>query len=284
MRSSDLPTDEDLLRAAVLELERTSPFAVVFGGFARRGVVTITSLVGNRRDSLAGLRVESDRGLGGKVMSELRPRVTHDYKSSPHITHDYDEAVLGEGIRSLLAVPVIVGGSARGVIYGGMHGESTAGTVLTAPAIRVAQELATELAVREEVERRLILLRQGAGRPDARAVATQQAELRESVIELRNIANSMNHEPALRARLAAVESRLSGLGAAPVDAPRTVLAPRELDVLGYVGLGATNAEIARKLALAESTVKAYLGTAMSKLGASTRFHAVQLARRAGLLP
>jgi DNA-binding NarL/FixJ family response regulator len=61
------------------------------------------------------------------------------------------------------------------------------------------------------------------------------------------------------------------------------LAPRELDVLGYVAIGWSNALIARELGLAESTIKAYLNSAMTKLGARTRFQAVQLARQGGAL-
>jgi DNA-binding CsgD family transcriptional regulator len=55
-------------------------------------------------------------------------------------------------------------------------------------------------------------------------------------------------------------------------------------ILACAALGATNAEIASQLGLREGTVKAYLGSAMSKLDASTRHAAVTKARRAGLLP
>lgn len=283
MRARDSSSDDDLLHAAIVDLARSGHFPIAFGGFAHRGAVTITSLVGNRRDSLAGLRVETDRGLGGRAMSEARPRITSDYGASPHITHDYDEAVLGEGIRSLLAVPVIVGGVNRGVIYGGVHSSAGVGGVLAEPAIRVAQELAKELDVREEVERRLMALRSQAEEDTAHISSAQLADLREGVAELRGIASSVTDDPELRARIGAVESRLAALGGV-AHAPTIALAPREIDVLGYVAVGASNAEIARALRLAESTVKAYLGTAMSKLGAGSRYQAVQLARRAGLLP
>jgi len=216
-------------------------------------------------------------------MSEGRPRITSDYEASPHITHDYDEAVLGEGIRSLLAVPIVVGRTTRGVIYGGVHAETSVGNVLASPAIRVAQELSNELAVRDEVERRLRTLREDADAGNHMSAA-QLAEVREGVAELRGIAASLPNDHGLRARIAAVEARLAALGTAPAFGPRVVLSPRELDVLGYVALGAGNAEIARTLDLAESTVKAYLGTAMQKLAASSRYQAVQAARRAGLLP
>lgn len=276
-------SDDELLRAAIVELGLTGKFPVAFGGLMSDGAVTITSLVGNRHDSLVGLRVEPDRGLGGKAMSEQRPRITTDYKASQHITHDYDEAVLGEGIRSLLAVPVVVGRTTRGVIYGGVHAGGEVGGVLAAPAIRVAQELGQELAVREEVERRLIALRRPT-EEHSRLTASQLADLREGIAELRGIASGLTDDPSLRDRITAVEARLSAFGVgATRSEPRVALSPRELDVLGYVAIGSSNSEIASSLGLAESTVKAYLGTAMTKLGAGSRFQAVQLARRAGVL-
>ena len=79
---------------------------------------------------------------------------------------------------------------------------------------------------------------------------------------------------------------LAGSTSAPATGPiPTVrLSPRETDVLACAALGSTNAEIAAQLGLREGTIKAYLGTAMSKLDASTRHAAVTRARRAGLLP
>jgi DNA-binding CsgD family transcriptional regulator len=55
-------------------------------------------------------------------------------------------------------------------------------------------------------------------------------------------------------------------------------------VLACAALGRTNAQIAEELGLRESTVKAYLGTAMAKLDAPTRHAAVTAARREGLMP
>ncbi|MFK4693188.1 hypothetical protein RKD22_006123 [Streptomyces pristinaespiralis] len=55
-------------------------------------------------------------------------------------------------------------------------------------------------------------------------------------------------------------------------------------MLGCVASGATNATAAERLGLRPETVKAYLRSAMRKLGARTRLEAVGAARRAGLLP
>jgi DNA-binding CsgD family transcriptional regulator len=211
--------------------------------------------------------------------------MTSDYGSSQQITHDYDVFVLGEGLRTLLALPIVVDGRPRGVLYAGAWDEEQIGGITTAPAMQVAQSVADELRVRDEVERRLRL---HTGVDDM--TPPQREELRETFAELRSIGASVD-DHALRNRIAQVEQRLAALaGDATATATATGsigvirLSPRETDVLACAALGATNSEIAARLGLREGTVKAYLGTAMSKLDASTRHSAVAKARRAGHLP
>jgi LuxR family transcriptional regulator, regulator of acetate metabolism len=279
-----MESETELVARAVRELAQRTRFPVAFGGLIDEGVVSVTSIVGNRTHSLDGLRVRPERGLGGRAMIELRPRMTNDYGSSQQITHDYDVFVLGEGLRTLLALPIVVSGRPRGVLYAGAWDRAPEGGVTTAPAMQVAQSVADELRIRDEVARRL-----RAVDPSSETVATpQREELRESFAELRSIAAAVD-DPDLRARIAQVEHRLVTLaGDAATTAtgplPTVHLSRRETDVLACTALGATNAEIAQQLGLREGTVKAYLGTAMSKLDASTRHAAVAKARRFGLLP
>lgn len=274
---------DDPVSAGVRDLARRTRFPVAFGGLIEDGVVRVTSIVGNRTHSLEGLTVRPERGLGGRAMIELRPRMTSNYRTSQHITHDYDVFVLGEGLRTLLALPIVVEGRPRGVLYAGAWEESRVGGVTTAPAMAVAQDVANELRIRDEVERRMRSMRR-----DAAVQGSHLEDLRESFAELRSIAASVNDE-RIRERIAAIERRL--VGASSPEPPTTTqplstvrLSPRETDVLACAALGSTNAEIAAQLGLREGTVKAYLSAAMSKLDASTRHAAVARARRAGLLP
>lgn len=277
-------TDEELIAQAVRELARRTRFPVAFGGLLDGGEVPVSSIIGTRTRSLEGLRVRLDRGLGGRAMTELRPRMTSDYRSSQQITHDYDGFVLGEGLRTLIALPIVVDGRSRGVLYAGAWEQSPVGGVTAAPAMGVVDSLVTEIRVRDEVGRRV-----SAIASQARVLAPSHREdLRESFAELRSISAAVSDD-ALRARLGMLEQRLLHLAGDPMPAtttpaPRIHLSPRETDVLACAALGATNAEIGTQLGLREGTVKAYLGTAMSKLDASTRHAAVAKARRAGILP
>ncbi|MFJ5990871.1 response regulator [Lentzea sp. NPDC092896] len=61
------------------------------------------------------------------------------------------------------------------------------------------------------------------------------------------------------------------------------LTPRERELLQEVTTGASNADIAGRLNLAEGTVRNYLSTAMAKLGARNRSEAANTARERGWL-
>lgn len=277
-------SDDQLVADAVSELARRTRLPVAFGGLEHEGAIHVTSVVGARTRSLDGLVVQASRGLGGRALVEKRPRLALDYRSSQNITHDYDRAVLGEGIATLFAVPLLVRGTARGVLYCGSWASSSIGDVVSRPAFGVADELATELHVREEVQRRLSSALAPA-EPAGMAPAAQE-ELRESFAELRSIASSV-HDAALRRRLSKLENRLAALSRDGGDSNTEMdvhLSPREIDVLACAALGATNAQIGASLSLKEVTIKSYLQSAMSKLDASTRHAAVAKARRAGILP
>lgn len=281
------PSDDDAVAKAVRSLAARTNFPVAFGGLIADGEVQVKHVFGARTRFLEDLRVMPQRGLGGQAVAEQRPRMTSDYRSNPRITHDYDRQVLGEGIATLLAVPVVVNGEAGGVLYGGAWDAASMTGVIAAPAFQVAEELATEIRIRDEVRRRLA--RTPSSAPTGTMSPAQREELRESYAELRSLSAAVTDQ-TLRARLEGLERRLAGLsGLAPEGAAVAVatdihLSSRETDVLACAALGSTTAEIAAQLGLKQGTVKAYLGTAMAKLDSSTRHAAVTKARLLGLLP
>jgi two-component system response regulator DesR len=77
-----------------------------------------------------------------------------------------------------------------------------------------------------------------------------------------------------------IKAALAGQIAIPARVRRggepTLLTTREKQILGLIVLGMTNAEIAEKLFLAESTVKSHLSSAFAKLGVSSRSEAASV--------
>jgi DNA-binding CsgD family transcriptional regulator/tetratricopeptide (TPR) repeat protein len=92
-------------------------------------------------------------------------------------------------------------------------------------------------------------------------------------------------------RVAAVaRDRLRGLGVGVVPrGPRAVtrgnpagLTARQLEVLGLVGEGLSNPEIARRLVVSPKTVEHHVAAVLAKLGVGSRGEAVEAARRLGV--
>ncbi|MCX4768865.1 helix-turn-helix transcriptional regulator [Streptomyces sp. NBC_01260] len=271
------------MQSALLRLRRTSGLPVAFGGLlSDTRHARIAELNGAHTAALRGLVISAGSGLGGKAIALSRPCAVTDYHSSRHISHEYDTAVAAEGLRSVVAVPVVVRRKVRGVLYGALREPLTLGDRTFDAAVAAARDVEQALAVRDEVQLLLAVTREEV--TDPRAAPEAWEGVREAHRELRALVPKVL-DPALREELLAVCGRLASAAGARVPRSREVqLAPRELDVLACVAAGATNAVAADRLGLRPETVKGYLRSAMRKLGAHTRLEAVVAARRAGLLP
>ncbi|MFF8942707.1 LuxR C-terminal-related transcriptional regulator [Streptomyces sp. NPDC014864] len=266
------------IRGALLRLRRATGLPVAFGGVVESGRprVRITELSGTTTLALSALAVTSGNGLGGKAVALARPCAVTDYSSSRHISHEYDVPVAAEGLRSVLAVPVVVRRRVRGVLYGALRTAQPLGDRTLSAAVEAARDVEQALVVREEARGLLAAVRPAA---DPHAAGVVREQVREAHAALRALAPRIT-DPALRAELLDACALLTGA----TPACGVGLAPRELDVLACVAAGATNATAAARLGLSPETVKGYLRSAMRKLGAHTRGEAVAAARRAGVLP
>ncbi|WP_245633626.1 LuxR C-terminal-related transcriptional regulator [Amycolatopsis jejuensis] len=266
------------VRRALVRLRGAAGVPLSFGGVVADGRhLRMSELVGNATTSLLGLVVAEGKGLGGRAIGLRKPVVLPDYYASDAISHHFDRAVQAEGVRSVMAVPVIVRRTVRAVLYGAVRENVSFGDRPVTAMVEVARDLEQELAIRAEVQRRLQLLT-----PAPEALAGDPADretVRESHAELRRIA-ALIDDPGLRARVDAVCTSLAG--GPPTGA--ATLSARELDVLTGAAAGQTNGDIADSLGLGTETVKSYLRNAMRKLDARTRLQAVNAARRANLLP
>ncbi|MFJ8490013.1 response regulator transcription factor [Streptomyces sp. NPDC094038] len=269
------------IRGALSRLRRTTGLPIAFGGLVEAGrtLVRISELTGTNTASLRSLAVTSGNGLGGRAVALARPCAVVDYSASQQISHEYDIPVAAEGLRSVLAVPVVVRRRVRGVLYGALRTAQPLGDRTLGAAVAAARDVEQALVVQDEARGLL-----AAARPEPAVVGdpgTAWEQVREAHAALRALAPRIA-DPELRAELLAACGLLTA--PAPVPAAEAVLAPRELDVLACVAAGATNAAVAERLGLRPETVKGYLRSAMRKLGAHTRGEAVSAARRTGVLP
>jgi DNA-binding CsgD family transcriptional regulator len=279
------PDDTDAYRAALRDIRKTCDVPIAFGGRSEEGGLRLSVFDGARTRMLDQLAVPLGTGLGGKVFASRRPEGVRNYARASTITHEYDRPVLAEGISSIIAAPVLVGGQVRGVLYAGIRGfEHVIGDRITDWLVRHSAELGRELAVRDEVDRRLKLIASRATDDASKPLGVDvREELRSIQSDLRVLAREVS-DPALRAQLVETGMRLTRLGdPEQTNAATAKLSSRELDVLAEVALGATNQQIAERLCLSAETVKTYLRNAMAKLDARTRHEAVVTARRLGIL-
>ncbi|MFJ8135343.1 response regulator transcription factor [Streptomyces sp. NPDC096013] len=267
------------IQSALVRLRRGTGLPVAFGGLVESGrrQMRISELSGTATPALRALAVCSGNGLGGKAVALARPCAVLDYSASRQISHEYDAPVAAEGLRAILAVPVVVRRRVRGVLYGALRTAQPLGDRMLSAAMEAARDVEQALVVREEVHELLSAARP-APAPDPAASAVWE-QVREAHAALRALAPRIA-DPALRAELLDA----CGLLTAEAATGEVGLTPRELDVLACVAAGATNAVAAERLGLRPETVKGYLRSAMRRLGAHTRGEAVVSARRAGVLP
>ena len=71
---------------------------------------------------------------------------------------------------------------------------------------------------------------------------------------------------------------------APTRANAAGLTRRQMQVLGLLNDGLSNAEIARRLCISAKTAEHHVSAVLARLEAATRRQAIVAARRSGLLP
>jgi DNA-binding NarL/FixJ family response regulator len=84
--------------------------------------------------------------------------------------------------------------------------------------------------------------------------------------------------PSITRRM--IETHLVRPAVAP---PPDSLTPREREILGLLGRGLSNAEIAEALVVSETTVKTHVGRVLMKLGLRDRVQAVIFAYESGVV-
>ncbi|WP_345644893.1 GAF domain-containing protein, partial [Streptomyces tremellae] len=190
------------VRSALAGLRRSAGLPVAFGGLLHDAAnLRLTELTGATTAALRGLRISSGLGVGGKALALARPCGVADYAAARHISHEYDTAVAAEGLRSVVAVPVVVGRRVRGVLYGALRTPLPIGDRVFDAAVAAARDVEQALAVGDEA-RRLLDRADGAAAAGPGAPLSPGAweEVRAAHGELRALAPRIA-DPGLRAGL-----------------------------------------------------------------------------------
>lgn len=264
----------DALRRAVTSFQTASRIPVAFGGLViNEDQLVLTEQIGFRTDALVNLRIDAGSGLGGRVMATRRPLGVSDYTRAHTITHDYDREVIGEGLRSIAAVPVIVGRNPRAVLFAGVHA-----------AVRLGDRVLDELTQTGRCLEQTIAVLDSMGQQESSSPRASTGAEWEQI----RIVHSQLRLLASRTEDTNIRSELEAMCEQMITSPQSGSVPRlsvrELDVLACVALGHTNIETAKEMGIGAETVKSYLRSGMRKLGAHTRYEAVNAARRIGALP
>lgn len=279
MEPHRLKDDDEAVRAALSSLKTVTGIPVtMYGTLLPDNRLQITQWVGLRTPALQNLIIDAGVGVGGRVVSTRRAVGVSDYSRATTISHENDRHIQDEGLHSIVAVPVTVQREIRGVLYVGVHSPVRLGDKVIEEVTMTARCLEQDLAVNSAM-RRADGGKSGAARGHVMNGAEWE-QVRSTHSKLRMLANRVEDED-LRKELEALCDQM----VSPVRVKQsTKLSARELDVLSCVALGHTNVEAAEEMGIGAETVKSYLRSVMRKLGAHTRYEAVNAARRIGALP
>jgi signal transduction histidine kinase len=143
-----------MLEKAVAEVRGATGTDMAFGGFSVSASQTrISALDGARTRSLLDLDVAPGRGLGGQAMARRTPAVSRDYAQDASISDDYRPQVAPEDLKGLIAVPVLVDGEVRGVLWVGNRAPTEFGDRIVDAVAIAARKLAVAMTVAERARR-----------------------------------------------------------------------------------------------------------------------------------
>jgi signal transduction histidine kinase len=218
-------------RRVVQYMKENIGFDVAFVGLPNDDdQIVLRSFVGARARSLNGVVVGAGQGLGGQVLASRRLHSVRDYFSARSITHQFDAQVRPEGLRGMIAVPMIAGNRLFGVLYGANRrpthftdrtidglAEGAAHGARAALVAERARHLA-EVAVHEERRRLAVELHDSVG-----------AMLFTITAQAQGLGARDDCDPDLRQRLVAIQER-AGQAAAKLRESLRVLhaSPQEV--------------------------------------------------------
>lgn len=201
-----------------------------------QGSLELRHSVRTTTDAVNGLVVPPDIGLGGRVMTEARALWVRNYITAPQITHDFAAQADAEGLRAMIAVPIMHRGKILGVLYGANRYETDfgdravrlldqiAGRAAAATVVAERAQHAAEVAAYEERRRLALELHDTVGA----MLYTIGAGIRRLGAELADCVPALN----VRQRITSLEEQAAEAAAALRGSLRVLNTPPEQVALG----------------------------------------------------
>jgi LuxR family transcriptional regulator, regulator of acetate metabolism len=202
------------------------------GELDARGNIVLGHAVRTRTDAVEGLVVPPRIGLGGRVLHTGRPHWVADYPTAASLTRPFSTEAQREGVKGMVAVPLVHGGRCLGVLYGadrseGRYGDLTV-TALEAAAARAANAAvvaerarhSAEVAVHEERRRLALQLHDTVG-----------AMLFTIGAGVRKLGDELSQHPDVRAQLETIERQASEAAAVFRESLQALHAPPDTAAL-----------------------------------------------------
>ena len=174
------------------------------------GNIVLGHAVRTQTDAVDGLVVPPGIGLGGLVRESGRPAWVPNYPSSEDLSRPFSAHADREGVKGMVAVPIVHAGRMIGVLYGANRAETTYGdlavTALAAAAKRAASAAAVEERARHTAE---VAVHEERRRLALQLHDTVGAMLFTIGAGVRKLTDGAEHDPALLAQLQAIERQAS---------------------------------------------------------------------------
>jgi signal transduction histidine kinase len=177
------------------------------------GNIVLGHAVQTRTDAVDGLVVPPGVGLAGRVIGSGRPEWVPNYPVSAHLT-PFTAQADREGVKGMVAVPIVHAGRVLGVLYGANRTEVTYGDAAVG-ALESAARRAADAAIVEERARHSAEV---AVHEERRRLALQLHDTVGAMLftigaGVRKLSDDAVEDPVLRAQLRAIERQASDAAA-----------------------------------------------------------------------
>jgi signal transduction histidine kinase len=193
------------LRPIVRDLPATAGFDVAWFGELEGDELVLKHTVLARTDAVDGLHVERGIGLGGHVLVSNEPEWCEDYPAllTPFWRHANDE-----GVRAMIAVPVMHQGTTLGVLYGANRERFAYGDQVLTTMQSAARHAASALVLTDRTQRTAEI----AVQDERRQLALQLHDTVGAMLftigaGVRKVSAAVDDDPELRGQLDTIQAQ-----------------------------------------------------------------------------